>query len=491
MYNHDTDSDVFSKLLKRFLPVALPLLAAAGAAAQSLPSATPGGYEVGTYFNGFQSPLTAICLDPVNRVLAATIDGEIHALVDTNNDGAVDTTSLFFNGAANGALVSVTDIRWMFGKLYVSHLGKVSTLEDTDNDGDADVLTDIVTGLPFGFHQNNGLIEDGPAHFLLAMGSATDLGPETNPLNATILRFAANGGSPTIHATGLRNVFGLARHPVNRDLFVGDNEWNLHPSLPLEGDELNRIVANGNYGYPTKFGAPATGQTFSAPVVQLPPRVAPCGVEFNPNNGLSGYAEELYMALFSTNVATIVRIPLWYGSLSGLPAGILESFATGFINPIDLLFLVDGSLLVADFSAQAIFRISPRGGAVLTVTTPPTIGTTVGVRLSAPGRSGGLGYLLASDAAAPAYPLGPGLELFINVASPVFSYAITPGNGIFNFPLPGTLNAAATVTGSIVVPNVPALIGLRIHLAGAVLDPVSLAPLATTPEQSLFFIPPF
>jgi hypothetical protein len=173
-------------------------------------------------------------------------------------------------------------------------------------------------------------------------------------LNATLLRFPSTGGSPTIHATGLRNVFGLARHPQTGDLFVGDNEWNLHPSQPLEGDELNRISQNGDYGFPVKFGAPSPGQSFAPPVVQLPPRTAPCGMEFNPNSGVSGYANELYMALFSTNVATVVRIPLWYGSLSGLPAGVLESFATGFVNPIDLLFLVDGSLL-----RRGLFRASP------------------------------------------------------------------------------------------------------------------------------------
>lgn len=491
MYNDGTDSDVFSRPFKRLLPAVLPLLLHGAVAAQGAPSATPGGYDVASYWSGFQSPVTAICLDPQNRVLAATIDGEIRALVDFNNDGVVDASTVFYDGISAGSLVSVTDIRWMFGKLYVSHLGKVSTLSDTDNDGDADVLADIVTGLPFGFHQNNGLVEDGPGHFLLAMGSATDLGPESNPLNATLLRFPSTGGSPTIHATGLRNVFGLARHPQTADLFVGDNEWNLHPSQPLEGDELNRISQNGDYGFPVKFGAPSPGQSFAPPVVQLPPRTAPCGMEFNPNSGVSGYANELYMALFSTNVATVVRIPLWYGSLSGLPAGVLESFATGFVNPIDLLFLVDGSLLVADFSAQALYRISGRGGATLTITTPPTIGTTVGLKLTAPGRAGGLGFIVASDSAAPSLTLAPGLELFANPASPLVSLSITPGNGIFNFPLPGMLDATASVGGTIAVPNVPALIGLRIHLAGAVLDPASFAPLATTPEQSLLFIPPF
>ncbi len=474
------------------LPAAIgALLAAASIYGQSTPVVTPSGYDIATYYSGFTSPVTSMCIDPSQRVLVSTIDGNIRALVDTNHDGIVDAVTTFYDATLTGSLVSVTDIMWMAGKLYVSHLGKVSTLTDTNNDGVADLVADIVTGLPFGFHQNNGLIEDGPSHFLLGMGSGTDLGPETSPLNATLLRFPAAGGSPVIYATGLRNVFGLARHPVTGDLFVGDNEWNAHPSLPLRGDEINRVVQGANYGFPVGFGAPSLGQTFTGPTVALPPRIAPCGMAFNPNSFISGYGDEVYVALFSTTVATIARVPLWYGPISGQPAGVYESFATGFTNPIDVLFLPDGSMLVADFSTSLIHRIKPRGNASVTVTSPPMIGTTVGIRVTAPGRAGYIAYAAASDASGPTVNLAPGLDLYINFTSPIVAMSVTAGNGIFNFPLPGMLDASGSVTASINVPMVPALIGLRIWLASAVLDPITLAPVATTPEQSMLFIPTF
>jgi glucose/arabinose dehydrogenase len=450
----------------------------------------PGGYDSVTYFSGFTSPLTALALDAQGRVFAGTLGGEIRVLLDANQDGIAEASTVFYANATNH-LSSVTDILWIGPKLYVCHMGAVTTLQDLNGDDVADVVTDVLTNIPVGFHQNNGLLADGPNHLLITNGSATDLGPEANPMNAAVLRSELNGANLMVYASGIRNVFRLARHPSTGDVFGGDNEWNQHPTLALAGDEVNRIVPNGTYGFPAFFGAPPTGSTTIAPVVILPPRVAPTGLAFNPNTRISGYRDELFMTLFTQGVsAVLVRVPIWYGPVSGTPQGVAEVFASGFSNPIDVEFLPDGSMLVADFSAMTVHRIFPLRDATLTIEAPAVIGSYCPIRLRSPSHPGALVFMAASHAPQPALALGGTLVVYLDVASPVFSLSMTPGNPYFNFPLPGMLNAAGEYVAGIAIPLVPQLAGLDIWLSYAVVD-ANWAPLETSPEQAVKILPIF
>jgi len=60
--------------------------------------------------------------------------------------------------------------------------------------------------------------------------------PSDNP-------FVGGGGAPEVFSLGHRNLQGLAVHPVTGDLWA-------HEHGPQGGDEVNRIVAGQNYGWP-------------------------------------------------------------------------------------------------------------------------------------------------------------------------------------------------------------------------------------------------
>jgi glucose/arabinose dehydrogenase len=469
--------------------LAAAVLLLAPAPAQSGSGLTlPGGYDSVVYASGLPSPPTALALDAQNRVFMATIDGQIRRLIDANQDGIAEAFTTFY-GNPTWQLSSVTDILWIGTKLYVCHMGVITTLEDTNADDVADVVTDIVTNIPTGFHQNNGLLFDPPNHLLITNGSATDLGPETNPMNAAVLRCELSGANLAIHATGIRNCYRMARHPVTGDVFGGENEWNLHPTETLKGDEINVIVAGGAYGYPAHFGIPPTGAGTVPPMIILPQHTAPTGVVFNPNTAISGYRNEMFMTLFTQgSSATIVRVPVWYGVISGLPAGLAELFAGGFVNPIDVEFLPNGSLLVADFSAMTIHRIFPKTDAMVIIETPPSIGTAVPIRLRSPSHPGAIVYMGASLAPTPPVVLGANLVVYLDISSPVFALSVTPGNGYFNFPIPGNLDAAGEHLASLLVPNDPALQGIEVWLSYVVVDG-AFTPLATSPEQKVTILP--
>ncbi len=447
------------------------------------------GYKSAIYAGPFPDLVTSMTQDPQGHVYVGMIGGCIHRLTDYNQDGIVDSTNVFFT--SGGTFSSLTDILWIGTKLYASHLGTVSTLEDTNNDGVADVVATIVTNLPIGFHQNNGLLQDGPNHLLICSGSCTDIGPETNPISAAILRCGLDGSNLTVWATGVRNTFRLARHPATGEVFGGDNEWNSHPSLPLKGDEINRIQPGADYGFPTCFGIPPAGSTSQPPTVQFPPHVAPVGMAFNPNTMISGYRNELYVALFPRPyINAVVRVPIWYGPRTGNPVGVYDGFALAFQNPIDVEFLPDGSMLVADFTAKVIHRITPISDAIVTVDGVPEIGGTFPIQLKSASHPFATIIMGASHAGGPPLPLTPQLNLYLEASSPLLPFSLTPNNGIFQFPAPGQLDANGEATATVSIPNVPSLIGSQFFVAFVVFGP-NMTMLESSPEQRILIVPQF
>jgi glucose/arabinose dehydrogenase len=475
--------------LVAFLFVGLLAGAAAGQASSATGLGLPGGYESAYYYSGFATPITALTKDSAGVVTAATIDGIVRRLYDYDRDGVVDATQEYWSGAG---LLSVTDILWSSPtSLYVCHLATITRIDDANADGVGDSAVVVASGLPVGFHQNNGILEDGPGHLLMTMGSLTDLGPESNPLAATILRIDVATGTWTTWATGIRNCFRLRRHPVTSQVFGGENEWNLHPTQPLVGDEINMYVQGGDYGYPNYFGAPPVGSFGFGPVAQLPPRLAPTGLRFNPNVRFSGYKDEMYMTLFSTGVGRVARVPIWFGPASGAPAGAAFEFASGFVNPIDVEFTDEGDMLVADFSSMQIHRIFQAHDCTLTIVGTPSVGTSIAVVAKSPTNAGALCYVAASHWPQPSLPIAPGMSVFLDPTSWLFTYSTTPGNGVFALPFGVPLNGVGEAIGTIFIPPIPSIAGLEIFLGAAILDAQTGTPLAAAPQQGLLLVPYF
>lgn len=83
----------------------------------------------------------------------------------------------------------------------------------------------------------------------MGLGTTCDACSESNPKSATILRFNVDTGESEVFATGLRNPYDIAFHPVTGGLFSTDNgRDDLGMDFPAE--ELNHIIQGGNYGFP-------------------------------------------------------------------------------------------------------------------------------------------------------------------------------------------------------------------------------------------------
>lgn len=434
---------------------------------QSNPQLLQLGYAYSTFHTETQGVPVSMTFGPMGRLFVALQNGMIKVLEDLDGDRVAETETLFWPGT--GLLNATEGIVWLNGKLFVSHRGGISSLEDTNNDLMADVKVDLVTGLPVGLHQNNDIFTDG-TYLYFGLGSLTDHDPEPHPWSATLMRMNPDGTGLTVVGSGLRNIFDGVVHPVTGDIFCGDNGPNYIPGNPNPPEEINWVRNGLDYGHPQNWGIPPVSASTEPPVLELPSHTAPAGMAINPNTQISGYRNEMVMISFAALLGGVLRVPTVYGPITGLPGLWSEVFSTGFINAVDVAFGPAGEMYVADYSGAKIYQFYQPSNAVVTIEGPSTIGTTCPVTFTASENAGDFIIAVASLALGPPIPLSPlfGLEFNLDVTSPLFVWLNE--SQFVNFPSPGVLDASGTSSGTVDIPNIPILAGLEIYIQFVVLD---------------------
>jgi glucose/arabinose dehydrogenase len=119
------------------------------------------------------------------------------------------------------------------------------------------------------------------------------------------------GALPGLYSIGHRNPQGLAIHPVTGDLW--QSEFG-----PRGGDEINRIRAGANYGWPIiTYGIDYNGQIMGAgiqqkegmeqPVYYWDPVISPSGITFYKGNRIPEWENNLFIgALSGQHIARLV-----------------------------------------------------------------------------------------------------------------------------------------------------------------------------------------
>lgn len=193
------------------------------------------------------------------RVLRVTPSGEVTEL------GVVEAARPTGGGAEDGLLgvaLSPDFEQDSYVYLYLSTADDNRVVRTTLTDGELGELEVLLDGIPHGFIHDGGRLEFGPDGFLyVSTGEAGDppLAQDRASLGGKVLRLTPDGdpapGNPfdsPVYSYGHRNIQGLAFDDDGR-LWASEFGQDAF-------DELNRIDAGANYGWPEVEGRGGGGR---------------------------------------------------------------------------------------------------------------------------------------------------------------------------------------------------------------------------------------
>jgi glucose/arabinose dehydrogenase len=278
-------------------------------------------------------------------------------------------------------------VAWRDGSLYVSAVSRILRLDNiTASLAKPPAPVTVVADLPSETHHGWKFIAFGPDGLLyVPVGAPCNICEPDPALYATILRMKPDGTQRETYARGVRNTVGFDWQPGTGELWFTDNGRDLMGD-DVPPDELNRSQRPGqHFGYPychagivkdPEFGEKKPCSEFVAPAQALGAHVASLGMRFYSGTQFPpAYAGQVFIAehgSWNRTKKSGYRI-----SMVKLEAGravAYEPFITGWLQdekawgrPADVLMLPDGSMLVSDDLAGAVYRIryqAPRTASV-------------------------------------------------------------------------------------------------------------------------------
>jgi glucose/arabinose dehydrogenase len=262
------------------------------------------------------------------------------------------------------------------GALYVAEVNRILRYDAIESSLEKLPAPKVIRDdLPRDRHHGWKYIAFGPdGRLYVPIGAPCNVCNE--PRYGVITRMNPDGSGREVFARGIRNTVGFAWHPETKELWFTDNgrDWLGDNQPPCE---LNVAARSGlDFGFPychgrnTKdpdFGHLGECSRMTPPVQTLGAHVAPLAVKFYTGQM---FPESLRNRAFiaehgSWNRAEKSGYRISTVKLNGNTSVAYEPFATGFNRgdevfgrPVDLLMLADGSMLVSDDTAGAIYRIS-------------------------------------------------------------------------------------------------------------------------------------
>ena len=338
----------------------------------------PPGFRISVFAEGVKNA-RSMALSPGGTLFVGSRNaGAVYAMVDKNKDGRADGVMTVATGLTEPNGVAVHN-----GALYVAERSRILRWDNIEAHLEAPGAPAVV-GEPFPTDALHGwkVIHFGPDGLLyVTVGAPCNICDRGDPY-ASIIRMKPDGSGREIFARGIRNTVGFDWHPTTRSLWFTDNgRDNLGDENP--SDELNSAPKAGmHFGYPychqgntpdPEFGAKRMCSEFEAPAQLMGSHVAAIGMRFYTG---SSFPQEYRNAIIvaqhgSWNRSSRVgyRVMVAFLDASGTKVARYEPLATGWLvsdrevlgRPVDIQVMPDGSLLVSDDFANAIYRISYQG----------------------------------------------------------------------------------------------------------------------------------
>ena len=308
--------------------------------------------------------------------------GNVYAVRDEDGDGRADRVRTIATGLEMPNGVAIRD-----GALYVAEVSRIIRFDDIEARLDSPPAPAVVFDrYPTEGHHGWKHIAFGPDGMLyVPVGAPCNICSPADTFFATITRLRIDGAGVAddsgarIFARGVRNSVGFDWHPESGELWFTDNgrDWMGDNRPP---DELNRAGGVGlHFGFPhchgrdiadPEFGDAQPCSRSQPPEAEFGAHVAALGIHFY--RGAMFPAEYRGQAFVAHHGSWNRSSPSGYQLVlvrfrDGRPVG-TEEFVTGWRSryrtrgrPVALLELPDGSLLVSDDHAGAIYRITWEG----------------------------------------------------------------------------------------------------------------------------------
>jgi glucose/arabinose dehydrogenase len=298
--------------------------------------------------------------------LRAAGNGKAASAVHTIASGLRDPAGVAFRG----------------GALYVGAASRILRFDDIErrlvNPPEPVVVSDR---FPTDGHHGRKFIAFGPdGKLYVPVGAPCNICEPDPDRYANIMRMNPDGSGLEVFARGIRNSVGFDWDPRTGDLwFTSNGRDYLGDDSPP--DTLNHAPRAGlHFGYPychagtiadPEFGAKKPCSAFTPPAQRLGPHVAALGMRFYTGRQFpERYRGQIFIAEHgSWNRSAKIGYRVTLVRLDGAGnAASYEPFAEGWLQgdaawgrPADVAVAPDGSLLIADDSAGAIYRVRYRG----------------------------------------------------------------------------------------------------------------------------------
>jgi glucose/arabinose dehydrogenase len=343
---------------------------------------------------------SALALDKISLPPGFKI--EVLARLDNPREMALGSEGTLFAGSARagnvyaitfspGAPARVTTVAsglqtpmgvaFRGGALYVSATDRILRFDDIEHRLDAPPKSVLVNNsFPNSGGHGGKFIAFGPDGKLYVPSGAPCNICEPDPDRyANLTRMNPDGSALEVFARGIRNTVGFDWDPDTHELWFTDNGRDmLGDDAPP--DELNHAPKAGmHFGYPychggtiadPEYGRKRSCAEFTAPAQNLGPHVASLGMRFYTGTQFpAAYRKQIFIAEHgSWNRSRKIGYRVSLVRIEGGRAVSYQPFATGWLQgeqawgrPADVLVMPDGSLLVSDDYAGAIYRISYAG----------------------------------------------------------------------------------------------------------------------------------
>ncbi len=349
---------------------------AQGAPAQRLPLERiklPPGFEISVFTDGVPDA-RSLALGKNNVLFVGTRTDRVYAV--RYRDAKATQVITIASGLRMPNGVALRD-----GALYVAEVNRILRFDDIEAQLEARPKPAVVTDrYPRETHHGWKFIRFGPdGRLYVPVGAPCNVCDPDPARYALISRIQADGSGYEVFAHGVRNSVGFDWDPRTKEMWFTDNGRDmLGDELP--SDELNHAPKPGmHFGYPhchqgdtadPEFGRRRSCSEFSPPAVKLGPHVASLGMRFYTGGSFPAeYRNNIFIAEHgSWNRSKKIGYRVARVVVEGGRVLKHEVFAEGWLQgesvwgrPVDLEVMPDGSLLVSDDHAGAIYRIAYRG----------------------------------------------------------------------------------------------------------------------------------